>query len=63
MAQNNLFRCDFCGRETHRVRRVALDRGYDRLGQRHVLRYACDPCSKRKEAQRTRPVDASPKPL
>jgi hypothetical protein len=56
-------RCDFCGKETPRVRRVALDEGYDRLGQRHAVRYACDACSKRKEAERTRQVDASPEPL
>ena len=56
-------RCDFCGAETARVQRVALDQGYDRLGQRHAVRYACDPCSRRKEAERTAQVDASPQPL
>ena len=65
-----MFRCDFCGKETDRVRRVALDRGYDRLGERHAVRYACQDCSERKEAQRqaaereSRPlVDAGEKPL
>jgi len=58
-----LFKCDFCGREVSRVRRIALDRGYDRLGQRHALRYACESCSSSKEAERLREVDASPKPL
>jgi hypothetical protein len=62
--------CDFCGAETPRVRRVALDQGYDRLGQRHVVRYACSACSERKDAARTAPpapakdpVDSSGKPL
>ena len=61
--------CDFCGAETPRVRRVALDRGYDRLGQRHVVRYACAACSERKDAARTAPpvseppVDSRGKPL
>ena len=65
-----MFRCDFCGKETDRVRRVALDRGYDRLGERHAVRYACQDCSERKEAQRQaaegesgRLVDEGQKPL
>jgi hypothetical protein len=65
-----VFRCDFCGKETDRVRRVALDRGYDRLGERHAVRYACQDCSERKEAQRQaaegesgRLVDEGQKPL
>lgn len=45
-------RCDFCGAATDRVRRIALDRGYDRLGVRHVVRYACEACSERKERER-----------
>ena len=69
-------KCDFCGAESTRVRRVALDLGYDRLGQRHVVRYACAACSERKEAARAipapsaeapaarpEPVDANGKPL
>jgi hypothetical protein len=61
--------CDFCGAEAPRVRRVALDQGYDRLGQRHVVRYACAACSERKDAARAAapeaasPVDARGKPL
>jgi len=46
-------RCDFCGRSVPRVRRVALDDGYDRLQVRHVERYACPDCSAKKERQRT----------
>jgi len=44
-------RCDFCGEETPQVRRIALDRGYDRL-QPHPAQYACEACSKRKELER-----------
>jgi hypothetical protein len=56
-------RCDFCGAETERVRRVALDQGYDRLSQRHVVRYACEPCSRRKDQSRAGAVDSDPRPL
>jgi hypothetical protein len=55
-------RCDFCGADSPRVRRVALDQGYDRLGQRHVVRYACDECSRRKEESRAS-VDSRRQPL
>jgi len=56
-------KCDFCGTEVSRVRRVALDEGYDRLGQRHVVRYACESCSREKDAARTAKVDSRQKPL
>jgi len=52
------FKCDFCGRSVARVRRVALDRDYDRLSRRHAVRYACEECSRRKDARRLAPVDA-----
>ena len=52
------FHCDFCGCETGRVRRVALDRDYDRLSRRHPVRYACEACSSLKDAARTELVDA-----
>jgi hypothetical protein len=45
-------RCDFCGREVTTVRRIALDRGYDRLRTPHVERYACPECSAKKERER-----------
>ncbi len=45
-------RCDFCGALATRVRRVALDRDYDRLQTPHAVRYACPECSKRKELER-----------
>jgi len=45
-------RCDFCGRTVTRVRRVALDGGYDRLQVRHQERYACSDCSEQKQRQR-----------
>ena len=46
------FRCDFCGREAPRVRRIALDRDYDRLQVPHAVRYACPECSEAKERER-----------
>ena len=46
------FRCDFCGSEVSRVRRVALDRDYDRLQKPHRVQYACPECSERKERER-----------
>jgi hypothetical protein len=45
-------RCDFCGAIVPRVRRVALDRDYDRLQAPHAARYACAECSQRKELER-----------
>jgi len=47
------FRCDFCGAEVPRVRRVALDRDYDRLQKPHAVQYACPDCSERKDRERT----------
>ena len=46
------FRCDFCGELFPRVRRVALDRGYERLQTPHPVRYACEACSLGKERER-----------
>jgi hypothetical protein len=45
-------RCDFCGALVPRVRRIALDRDYDRLQTPHQVRYACPECSQRKELER-----------
>lgn len=45
-------RCDFCGKPVSRVRRVALDRDYDRLQKPHPARYACPECSDAKERER-----------
>lgn len=45
-------RCDFCGKTVPRVRRVALDRDYERLQTPHVVRYACPECSEEKERSR-----------
>jgi ribosomal protein L37AE/L43A len=45
-------RCDFCGARVPRVRRIALDRDYDRLQAPHSARYACPECSRRKELER-----------
>jgi len=46
------FTCDFCGKSVEQVRRVALDRGYDRLQKPHPVRYACPDCSTEKERER-----------
>ena len=48
----NALRCDFCGRWVARVQRVALDQGYDRLAEPHVVQYACSECSEAKERSR-----------
>ena len=45
-------KCDFCGKESDRVVRVALDTGYDRLSVKHQVRYACPECSGKKEQER-----------
>ena len=44
--------CDFCGAATPHVRRIALDRDYDRLQKPHQVQYACDACSADKERRR-----------
>jgi hypothetical protein len=44
--------CDLCGAESSSVRRVALDRQYDRLRKPHQVLYACPSCSEKKERQR-----------
>jgi hypothetical protein len=46
------FACDFCGKSVPRVRRIALDRDYDRLQKPHHVRFACDACSHQKERLR-----------
>ena len=45
-------RCDFCGEEAGTLRRVALDRGYERLRTPHRVRYACPRCSEQKDRHR-----------
>lgn len=44
--------CDFCGDPSTTVRRVALDRGYERLRTPHREQYACSRCSEDKERRR-----------
>jgi len=44
--------CDFCGDRVATVRRVALDREYDRLQRVHRELYACPACFEDKERQR-----------
>ena len=45
-------RCDFCGQQVSRVRRIALDGEYERLRTPHQVRYACPACSDLKERER-----------
>lgn len=45
-------RCDFCGEQVPRVRRIALDRDYERLQTPHKVQYACPRCSEDKERRR-----------
>jgi hypothetical protein len=45
-------RCDLCGNVVAAVRRVALDREYDRLQRTHQELYACEPCFESKERRR-----------
>ena len=45
-------RCDFCGAPADSVRRIALDRDYERLLTPHRERYACPKCSAAKDAER-----------
>lgn len=47
-----MLRCDFCGVESDVVKRVALDKDYDRLTVRHEKRYACPDCSLKKDKER-----------
>lgn len=42
--------CDFCNQETYAVRRIALDKDYDRMHSE--AKYACHECSEQKENDR-----------
>lgn len=53
-----MLKCDFCGAETDFVSRVVLDRDYDRLTVKHVLRYACKSCAEKKDKQRVERLKA-----
>lgn len=44
--------CDFCGDKVLAVRRVALDREYDRLQKAHKELYSCATCFESKERER-----------
>jgi len=39
-----MLKCNFCGKETERVFRVALAPGYDRLSVSHPVKWACMDC-------------------
>ncbi len=45
-------KCDFCGKEVSTVKRVAMDRDYDRLTVKHEVKFACEECSKKKDEER-----------
>ncbi len=45
-------RCDFCNQVVPSVRRVALDRDYERLRTPHREQFACPSCSEKKEKER-----------
>lgn len=48
-----MLKCDFCGQVDEKVRRIALDTGYDRVTDpKHVPLWACWDCSQKKEEQR-----------
>ncbi len=47
-----MLKCDFCGRASETLIRVAIDKGYDRLSVKHSKMYACPDCSKKKEEKR-----------
>lgn len=49
-------RCDTCGKETDKVYRVVVDKGYDRSGA--VPRYNCRECFDRKNSERSRELAA-----
>jgi DNA-directed RNA polymerase subunit RPC12/RpoP len=51
-SQADGIRCDFCGEHAPSVRRIALDRDYERLLTPHKERYACAKCSAAKDAAR-----------
>ncbi len=53
-----MLRCDFCGKETETVVRVAIDKDYDRLTVKHVKRYACKACAEKKEKERLQNLKA-----
>ncbi len=57
-----MLKCDFCGVESDEVKRVALDLDYDRLSVKHELKYACPPCSLKKDEERLEKAKAEPAP-
>lgn len=56
-----MLRCDFCGKESATVARVALDKEYDRLTVKHEKRFACAECSEKKEKERKARLKAAAK--
>ena len=44
--------CDFCGKPSDKIRRIAIAEGYDRLHTARPPLWACPPCSVKKEQTR-----------
>lgn len=51
-----MLKCNFCGKETETVVRVALAKDYDRLTVKHDVKYACPECSKKKEEEKKQQI-------
>ena len=52
--------CDFCGKSSSKVQRIAMDRGYDRLRGSDPVLWACPPCSEEEEHARLRALPETP---
>ena len=52
--------CDFCGKSSSVVHRIAMDRGYDRLRGSGPVLWACPPCSEEKEQTRLKALSETP---
>lgn len=46
------FHCDFCGEPAHKLRRIVVDKDYERLLEVGRPKYACPPCSEAKDRKR-----------
>ncbi len=57
-----MLKCDFCGVQSGEVKRVALALDYDRLSVKHEKKYACPPCSIKKDEERAEREQAKAEP-
>ncbi len=60
---NQVLKCDFCGKASDTVTRVAVDKDYDRLSLKHEIKYSCPECFKKKEDERKKQNQAIGKRL